>query len=116
MTQRDPAKPLLEVRNLKTYFFTEDGVVKAVDGVDFHVFPGEVMGLVGESGCGKSVTSLSIMRLIAPPGKVVEGEILFDGKDLLKFTEEQMVHIRGQPHFDDFPAAASRAQPGLQSG
>lgn len=95
MAQRDSAQPLLEVKNLKTYFFTEDGVVKAVDGVDFHVFPGEVMGLVGESGCGKSVTSLSIMRLIAPPGKVVEGQILFDGKDLLQYTEEQMVHIRG---------------------
>lgn len=95
MTQRDSAQPLLEVRNLKTYFFTEDGVVKAVDGVDFQVFPGEVMGLVGESGCGKSVTSLSIMRLISPPGKIVQGEILFDGKDLLKYTEEQMVHIRG---------------------
>ncbi len=88
-------KPFLEVKNLKTYFYTEDGVVKAVDGVDFHVFPGEVMGLVGESGCGKSVTSLSIMRLISMPGKIVEGEIIFDGKDLLKYTEEQMVHIRG---------------------
>jgi oligopeptide/dipeptide ABC transporter ATP-binding protein len=88
-------KPFLEVKNLKTYFYTEDGVVKAVDGVDFHVFPGEVMGLVGESGCGKSVTSLSIMRLISAPGKIVEGEIIFDGKDLLKYTEEQMVHMRG---------------------
>lgn len=88
-------KPFLEVKNLKTYFYTEDGVVKAVDGVDFHVFPGEVMGLVGESGCGKSVTSLSIMRLIGMPGKIIEGEIIFDGKDLLKYTEEQMVHMRG---------------------
>jgi ABC-type dipeptide/oligopeptide/nickel transport system ATPase component len=66
---------LLDVRNLKTYFFTEDGVVKAVDGVDFTVRRGEVLGLVGESGCGKSVTSLSIMRLISNPGRVVEGEI-----------------------------------------
>lgn len=95
MPQRDLNQPLLEVKNLKTYFYTEDGVVKAVDGVDFYVSPGEVMGLVGESGCGKSVTSLSIMRLISMPGKVVEGEIIFDGKDLLKYTEEQMVHIRG---------------------
>lgn len=95
MTQRESTQPLLEVKNLKAYFYTEDGVVKAVDGVDFHVFPGEVMGLVGESGCGKSVTSLSIMRLISMPGKIVEGEIIFDGKDLLKYTEEQMVHIRG---------------------
>jgi len=79
-------KPLLEVQNLKTYFFTEDGVVKAVDGVDFKVFPGEVLGLVGESGCGKSITSLSIMRLLAAPGKVVEGEIFFEGNDLLKMS------------------------------
>ena len=88
-------KPLLEVRNLKTHFFTEDGVVKAVDGVDFDVVPGEVLGLVGESGCGKSVTSLSIMRLVGQPGKVVEGEILFDGMNLLKLSEEEMTHIRG---------------------
>ena len=73
-------KPLLEVRNLKTYFFTEDGVVKAVDGVDFTVFPGEVLGLVGESGCGKSVTSLSIMRLVGVPGKITEGEIFFENQ------------------------------------
>ncbi len=87
--------PLLEVKNLKTYFYTEDGVVKAVDGVDFSVKPGEVLGLVGESGCGKSVTSLSIMRLIGMPGKVVEGEIWFEGKDLLKLSEAEMVHMRG---------------------
>jgi len=88
-------KPLLEIRNLKTYFFTEDGVVKAVDGVDFSVGSGEVLGLVGESGCGKSVTSLSIMRLVGPPGKVVEGDIFFDGKDILKLSESEMVHMRG---------------------
>ena len=79
-------KPLLEVRNLKTYFSTEDGTVRAVDGVSFEVYPGEVLGIVGESGCGKSVTSLSIMRLISPPGKVIEGEILLDGKNLLDFS------------------------------
>src|SRR5512136_2483057 len=88
-------KPLLEVRNLKTYFFTEDGVVKAVDGVDFSVSRGEVLGLVGESGCGKSVTSLSIMRLIGVPGKVMEGEIIFDGRNLLELSESEMVHMRG---------------------
>jgi oligopeptide/dipeptide ABC transporter ATP-binding protein len=88
-------KPLLEVKNLKTYFFTEDGVVKAVDGVDFTVGHGEVLGLVGESGCGKSVTSLSIMRLISVPGKVVEGEIYFDGVNLLELPESEMVHMRG---------------------
>jgi len=88
-------KPLLEVKNLKTYFFTEDGVVKAVDGVDFYVKPGEVLGLVGESGCGKSVTSLSIMRLIGIPGKIVEGEIYFEGRNLLKLPESEMVRMRG---------------------
>jgi oligopeptide/dipeptide ABC transporter ATP-binding protein len=88
-------KPLLEVRNLQTHFFTEDGVVRAVDGVDITVYPGEVLGIVGESGCGKSVTSLSIMRLIGQPGKVVGGEILFDGKDLLKLPESEMMTVRG---------------------
>lgn len=88
-------RPLLDVQNLKTYFYTEDGVVKAVDGVDFTVYPGEVMGLVGESGCGKSVTSLSIMRLIGIPGKVVDGEIYFEGRDLLKLSESEMVDMRG---------------------
>ena len=86
---------LLEVKNLKTYFFTEDGVVKAVDGVDFYLRRGEVLGLVGESGCGKSVTSHSIMRLIGQPGKIVEGEILFDGRDLAKLSEKEMRRIRG---------------------
>ncbi len=86
---------LLEVRNLKTYFYTEDGVVKAVDGVDFTVGRGEVLGLVGESGCGKSVTSLSIMRLIGVPGKIVEGEITFEGRNLLELSESEMVHMRG---------------------
>ena len=89
------SETLLEVRNLKTYFFTEDGVVKAVDGVDFSVGRGEVLGLVGESGCGKSVTSLSIMRLISIPGKVVDGEIFFEGRNLLDLTEAEMVHMRG---------------------
>lgn len=89
------SKPLLEVKGLKTYFYTEDGVVKAVDGVDFEVYPGEVLGLVGESGCGKSVSSFSILRLVSPPGKIVEGEIFFEGRDLLKLPENDMVHMRG---------------------
>jgi len=88
-------QPLLEVHNLKTYFYTEDGVVKAVDGVDFSVYPGEVLGLVGESGCGKSVTSLSIMRLIGIPGKIIEGSIAFEGRDLLQLSESEMVDMRG---------------------
>ena len=86
---------ILEVRGLKTYFFTEDGVVKAVDGVDFFVRRGEVFGLVGESGCGKSVASLSIMRLVGSPGRVVDGEIIFDGQNLLKLPLSKMVAIRG---------------------
>jgi oligopeptide/dipeptide ABC transporter ATP-binding protein len=88
-------KPLLEVKNLKTHFFTEDGVVHAVDGVDFVVYPGEILGLVGESGCGKSVTSLSVMRLISPPGKILEGEILLDGLNLLNLSEDEMMKVRG---------------------
>lgn len=88
-------KPLLEVKGLKTYFYTEDGVVRAVDGVSFEVYPGEVLGLVGESGCGKSVTSLSIMRLISKPGRIDEGEILLDGENLLKLPEDEMIKVRG---------------------
>jgi oligopeptide/dipeptide ABC transporter ATP-binding protein len=88
-------KPLLEVKGLKTYFYTEDGVVRAVDGVDFDVYPGEVLGIVGESGCGKSVTSLSIMRLIARPGRIDAGEILLDGENLLDLSEEEMSKVRG---------------------
>ncbi len=86
---------LLSVSRLKTHFFTEDGVVKAVDDVSFHVNEGEILGLVGESGCGKTVTSLSIIGLISKPGKVVEGEILYDGQDLLKLSYEQLSAIRG---------------------
>jgi oligopeptide/dipeptide ABC transporter ATP-binding protein len=92
---RTDKKPLLEVKNLKTHFFTEDGVVHAVDGVDFVVYPGEILGLVGESGCGKSVASLSVMRLISPPGRVLEGEILLDGTDLLNLSESEMMKVRG---------------------
>ena len=91
----DKDQSILEVKNLKTYFYTEDGIVKSVDGVDFTVKRGEVMGLVGESGCGKSVTSLTIMRLIGQPGKVVDGSINFDGTDLLNLSEADMVRIRG---------------------
>jgi oligopeptide transport system ATP-binding protein len=89
--------PLLDVKNLQTHFYTQDGVVKAVDGVSFHVDKGETLGIVGESGSGKSVTSLSVMRLIPnPPGKIVGGQIMFDGDDLLKYSEEEMRRIRGK--------------------
>jgi peptide/nickel transport system ATP-binding protein len=91
----DNSKLLLEVKGLKTYFYTEDGVVRAVDGVNFEVYPGEVLGLVGESGCGKSVTSLSIMRLISKPGRVDAGEILLDGENLLDLPEDEMIKVRG---------------------
>jgi oligopeptide/dipeptide ABC transporter ATP-binding protein len=86
---------ILEVKNLKTQFFTEAGAVKAVDDVDLVVRRGEVLGLVGESGCGKSVTSLSIMRLISQPGRVVAGKVIFDNEDLLQLPEARMIDIRG---------------------
>lgn len=86
---------ILEVRGLKTYFYTDAGVVKAVDGVDFYVNRGEVLGLVGESGCGKSVTSLSIMRLVGQPGRIIDGEILFEDLKLLDLDEKEMVQMRG---------------------
>jgi oligopeptide/dipeptide ABC transporter ATP-binding protein len=90
------AEPLLKVRNLSTYFFTEDGVVRAVDGVSLDIHRGEMVGLVGESGCGKTVTALSIMRLIpSPPGRIVSGEIWFEGVDLLKLDDDGIRSIRG---------------------
>lgn len=87
---------LLEVKDLKTRFFTEDGVVKAVEGVSFDLAEGETMGLVGESGCGKSVTMMSLLRLIPnPPGLIVGGQVIFEGEDLLAVDEEEMRHVRG---------------------
>jgi len=88
---------LLRVEDLKTYFFTHEGTVKAVDGVSFTLNKGETLGLVGESGCGKSVTALSIMRLVqSPPGRIVGGKIIFEGKNLLELTEKEMRKIRGK--------------------
>ena len=88
--------PLLEVRNLQTHFFTEEGIVKAVNGVSFTLNPGKILCIVGESGCGKSITSLSIMQLLtSPPGRIVGGEVIFEGIDLLKLKESDMYHIRG---------------------
>jgi oligopeptide transport system ATP-binding protein len=90
------AERVLEVKNLNTHFFSDDGVVRAVDGVSFHVDAEETLGIVGESGCGKSVTSLSIMQLVpSPPGKIVSGEILLQGQNLLKKTPDEMRKIRG---------------------
>ncbi|TMJ26540.1 MAG: ABC transporter ATP-binding protein [Alphaproteobacteria bacterium] len=87
---------LLEVENLGTWFYTRQGIVKAVDGVDFGVASGETLAIVGESGCGKSMTALSLMRLIPdPPGRIVSGQIKLGGKDLLKLSEEEMRRVRG---------------------
>jgi peptide/nickel transport system ATP-binding protein len=89
-------KSILEVKDLRTYFYTRDGVVRSVDGVSFSVSEGETLAIVGESGCGKSVTSLSLLRLIpSPPGKIVSGSVLYHGKDLLKLSEDEMRDIRG---------------------
>ena len=89
-------EPLLEIKDLKTRFYTEDGIVNAVNGVSYKMEQGEILGVVGESGCGKSVHALSIMRLITdPPGKIENGEIWFSGSDLLKLSESEMRHIRG---------------------
>jgi oligopeptide/dipeptide ABC transporter ATP-binding protein len=86
---------LLEVRDLRTYFHTSRGVARAVDGVSLSLDAGQTLGLVGESGCGKSVTSLSVMRLVAPPGRIESGSIGFDGRDLLELSEEEMRRVRG---------------------
>lgn len=95
-TSPDTYKRLLEVKGLQTYFKTDAGIVKAVDGISFTLNKGETLGIVGESGSGKSVTNLSIMRLIpSPPGKIVGGEVLFEGKDILKLSEGELRHLRG---------------------
>ena len=87
---------VLEIKNLRTYFYIQEGELKAVDGLSYYINKGESVGLVGESACGKSVSALSIMRLIPyPPGIIVGGEIIFQGKDLMKATEAEMRHIRG---------------------
>ena len=88
--------PLLEVRDLTIHFFTEEGLIRAVENVSFEIYPGEILGVVGESGCGKSVTGLSLLRLIPiPPGRIVNGEILFDGRSLLQLEEKEMERVRG---------------------
>lgn len=89
-------QPLLEIKDLKTHFFTDDGVLPSVDGVSYAINKGETLGVVGESGSGKSVTSLSILKLIPdPPGRIVGGQILFEGKDIVKFSEDEMRKLRG---------------------
>src|ERR687887_299910 len=91
------AERLLDVKGLKTHFFTDEGIVRAVDGIDLYINKGETLGVVGESGCGKSVTALSIMRLIPqPPGRIVEGQILYNGRNLIDLSPAQMRKIRGK--------------------
>lgn len=94
-TLKDDSNALIEVRNLKTYFFTEEGIVKAVDGVSFDIFQNEVLGLVGETGCGKSVTALSILGLVRSPGKIMEGTITLNGLNLVGLTKKEMRNYRG---------------------
>ncbi|UCC86015.1 MAG: ABC transporter ATP-binding protein, partial [Anaerolineales bacterium] len=87
---------VLKVNGLKTQFFTQDGVVQAVNGITYELSEGETLGIVGESGCGKSVSVLSLMRLIPmPPGKIVGGEALFEGRDLMKINDDEMRSVRG---------------------
>jgi oligopeptide/dipeptide ABC transporter ATP-binding protein len=107
---------ILEVRGLRTYFHTEEGVVKAVDGVDLEVRRGEVLGLVGESGCGKSVTSLSIMRLVGIPGKIEAGEVWFEGRNLLELDETEIARIRGSRISMIFQQPVSCLNPVFQVG
>ncbi len=108
--------PLLDVRGLRTSFHTRAGVVRAVDGIDFQVRRGEIMGLVGESGCGKSVTSLSILGLVPKPGQIEAGEIIFDGTDLLKMSQDQLRHIRGERISMIFQQPTSALNPVWQVG
>jgi oligopeptide/dipeptide ABC transporter ATP-binding protein len=89
------AEKLIQIKNLKTYFYTEEGIVKAVDGVSFDIYEDEVIGLVGETGCGKSVTALSILNLVRAPGKIIEGQVLFKNKDLVKLSKKEMRSYRG---------------------
>ena len=102
------------MEDLRTYFFTRRGVVKAVDGVSFSVAPGETLGIVGESGSGKTMTSLSLLRLVPQPGgKIVGGKILFDGVDLLQLSEAEMRDVSRQPDLDDPAGPDGLAQSGL---
>ncbi|TMD10586.1 MAG: ABC transporter ATP-binding protein [Chloroflexi bacterium] len=110
------AAPILSVRDLHTQFFTDDGVVQAVDGVSFDLFPGETLGIVGESGCGKSMTALSIMRLVPEPGRITKGVVRFRDQDLLKKTPEEMREIRGRDIAMIFQDPQSSLNPVLQTG
>jgi oligopeptide/dipeptide ABC transporter ATP-binding protein len=107
---------VLEVRDLKTYFFTDEGVVKAVDGVSFAVESGKTLGLVGESGCGKSVTAMSISRLVSPPGRVVGGEVLLNGRNLVPLSDAEMRRVRGSQVAMIFQEPMTALNPVLEVG
>jgi len=113
---KETSEILLEIKNLKTNFYTEEGIVKAVDGVSFDMRRDEVLGLVGETGCGKSVTALSILRLVRPPGKIIEGTITFNGINLLGLTENQMREYRGKDITMIFQDPLNSLNPILQVG
>jgi oligopeptide transport system ATP-binding protein len=111
------AENILEINNLKTHFFTEDGVVKAVDGISFELKKGETLGIVGESGSGKSITALSIMRLVpSPPGKIIDGEIFFKGNNFLEFSEKEMRDVRGNEVAMIFQDPMSSLNPVIKVG
>lgn len=114
---QDQAEPVLQVDDLRTYFDTRDGVVKAVDGLSFAVKPGEILGVVGESGCGKSITSLSIMQLLPrPPARFASGKILFNGRNLLEISDDEMRKIRGNKISMIFQDPMSSLNPVLSVG
>jgi oligopeptide transport system ATP-binding protein len=108
--------PVLQVKDLRTQFFTDDGLVQAVDGVSFDLDPGETLGIVGESGCGKSVTAMSILRLIQEPGRIVGGQILFRGSDIVKMSEDEVREIRGKDIAMIFQDPLSSLNPVLTIG
>lgn len=109
-------EPMLKVENLRTYFFTRGGTVKAVDGVNFEVKRGQVLALVGESGCGKSMTALSIIQLVDKPGKIIEGTVIFDGENLLERNRSQMTEIRGKRISMIFQEPRSSLNPVIRVG
>ena len=106
----DMNKPLLEVKNLKTFFKTRNGIVKAVNDVSYSIYPGKTLGIVGESGSGKSVSAMSVLRLLDANGYIAGGTVTFDGQDLSKVTTEQMYHIRG----NRISGTHDQPEPGVQ--
>ena len=112
----DHLTDVLEVKNLKTYFYTDEGIVKAVDDVSFSVAKGKTLGLVGESGCGKSVTAMSITRLIGPPGRIVGGEVLLNGRNLIPLSDREIRQVRGAQISMIFQEPMTALNPVLEVG